>query len=258
MKVIWGYSEKIDTERLSLQKNSTTQASLILSAVSWMKFAPNVTRILYTDRSTCNFLLKNDLTDLWDEVIVVEFVKDLVLRWGISSSTMIPYYICTLQEDSEPFWYSSYNMVLLGDFHPTFNTNACSIYTKPFVQCKGDKEDVDGKLLQTQDFFINRENSDQVCEEFVASPSVFYFNSGNLGKVFGTWALGTEKISKAWKFDDFFDNSGISFGTFSEYFQEIEIIPGKSTYSTVISLEQRIGVDVLHSYPRLFGKKTML
>ena len=110
MKVVYAYADWSRKGEHDLH-NEVQIYGLISSLLSWIKFAPNFTRVLYADSTILSFLKQKNLLDLWDEIEEVDFIEELEGKYGVNFFAYPKIWTWTRQ--TEPFWICDTDTVLI-------------------------------------------------------------------------------------------------------------------------------------------------
>lgn len=76
-RVVWAYADWTENGQHDLAVSSFQEYALVASALSWMKYAPTYWRVFYVDQSIYDFLKERGYLNLYNEVVVVDFRKEL-------------------------------------------------------------------------------------------------------------------------------------------------------------------------------------
>lgn len=118
MNVVWSYRDysgctmdsgnagcDLETEPLEL-------AALEASALSWIKFAPRIQRIFYADEPVYDILKKNNLLQLYNRVVVVDYAKSLDGKYTRLGKFFAYPKMYAMTQQEEPFFICDTDCVL--------------------------------------------------------------------------------------------------------------------------------------------------
>lgn len=109
-RVVWAYADWTGKGEHDLAKSTWQLYLLIAGVLSWMKFAPTYWRVIYVDKSIYEFLKEKNLLELYNEVQVVDFKKEIVGRFNVNFFAFPKMWAYTKQES--PFFICDTDVVL--------------------------------------------------------------------------------------------------------------------------------------------------
>lgn len=125
-KVVWAYADWTEDGQHDLAVSSFQEYALVASALSWMKYAPNYWRVFYADQSIYDFLKKRGYLNLYNEVILVDFKKELLEKHRAKFFAYPKIWAYTQQES--PFFICDTDCILTTNIEEWLDKTKCYGY----------------------------------------------------------------------------------------------------------------------------------